>query len=85
MHTSPVYSRVTQHAVLTLVEKYSLPDPAAGNAQGEFQDLNLQPQITDNADVTLVYNSQPESSQNYLRAFTSQLTRHICTARAGVL
>ena len=86
-----------------------LPDPAAGNAPGEFQDqnlqglydiliargqaslidalivgaqiedldindLNLQLQIADNADVILVYNSLLEGSQNHLRAFISQLT-----------
>jgi len=96
-------------AVLALIEKYSLPDPAAGNAPGEFQDqnlqglydiliargqaslidalivgaqiedldindLNLQLQIADNADVILVYNSLLEGSQNHLRAFISQLT-----------
>ena len=96
-------------AVLALIEKYSLPDPAVGNAPGEFQDqnlqglydiliargqaslidalivgaliedldindLNLQLQITDNADVILVYNSLLEGSKNHLRAFISQLT-----------
>jgi hypothetical protein len=29
-------------AVLGLIEKYNLPDPAAGKAEGEFDNLNLQ-------------------------------------------
>jgi hypothetical protein len=96
-------------AVLRLIEKYGLPDPAAGKSEGQFlnltlqglydlltaqgqaslidalivgaqiedldiNDLHLQLQFIDNADMILVYENLLKGSRNHLRAFTGRLS-----------
>ena len=96
-------------AVLRLIEKYSLRDPAAEKSEGQFvnltlqglydlltaqgqaslidalivgaqiedldiNDLHLQLQLIDNADMILVYENLLKGSRNHLRAFTGKLT-----------
>ena len=96
-------------AVLAVIEKYALPDPAADQPEGRFvnqtlqnlydlliaqgqaslidalivgatiedldiNDLQLQLEVIDNADMILVYENLLKGSRNHLRAFTGRLT-----------
>lgn len=62
---------------LTLLRRYELPDPAAGNAIGLFTDPDLQQMIrrAEGEDYLTPYRNLLEGSRSHLRTFHRLLTR----------